>query len=216
MKVVRELQDWLYHPANLIILPVKALQESFEWEKDWQESLAKPLMETKKQSGVLLVILTVSMGIAVVLLAALSMRKKKEEIEILTALGERKFKICFQNIIEEMIPVLIALVIVSFIGNIFVDRLGRNMTEKNIAVTNEINQNETELLMWEYENLYLDTTANWQLSSAGNMSQIQGNMHVPGAGILLFAGAVQVFVIVIVALQAISMGRQAMRRDEYE
>lgn len=257
MKVVRELQDWLYHPANLIILPVKALQESFEWEKahdvtvylkahqdipvymkemnekmftggeynteytyewekDWQESLAKPLMETKKQSGVLLVILTVSMGIAVVLLAALSMRKKKEEIEILTALGERKFKICFQNIIEEMIPVLIALVIVSSIGNIFVDRLGRNMTEKNIAVTNEINQNETELLMWEYENLYLDTTANWQLSSAGNMSQIQGDMHVPGAGILLFAGAVQVFVIVIVALQAISMGRQAMRRDEYE
>ena len=161
-------------------------------------------------------ILTVSMGIAVVLLAALSMRKKKEEIEILTALGERKFKICLQNIIEEMIPVLIALVIVSFIGNIFVDRLGRNMTEKNIDVTNEINQNETELLMWEYENLYLDTTANWQLSSAGNMSQIQGNMHVPGAGTLLFAGAVQVFVIVIVALQAISMGRQAMRRDEYE
>ena len=69
-------------------------------------------------------------------------------------MGERKFKICLQNIIEEMIPVLIALVIVSFIGNIFVDRLGRNMTEKNIDVTNEINQNETELLMWEYENLY--------------------------------------------------------------
>ncbi len=257
VKVVRELQDWLYHPANLIILPVKALQESFEWEKaqdvtvylkdhqdipaymkemnekmftggeynteytyewekDWQESLAKPLLETKKQSGVLLVILIVSMGIAVVLLAALSMRKKKEEIEILTALGERKFKICLQNIIEEMIPVLIALVIVSFVGNVFVDRVGKNMTEENITVTNEINQNETELLMWEYENLYLDTTANWQLSSAGNMSQIQGDMRVPEAGVLVFAGVVQVFVIVIVALQAISMGRKAMRRDEYE
>ena len=90
------------------------------------------------------------------------------------------------------------------------------MTEENIAVTNEINQNETELLMWEYENLYLDTTANWQLSSAGNMSQIQGDMRVPEAGVLVFAGVVQVFVIVIVALQAISMGRKAMRRDEYE
>lgn len=256
-EVVQELQDWIYHPANLVILPVKALQESFEWEKaqeitvylkdhqdipaymkemnekmftggeynmeytyewekDWQESLAKPLQETKKQSGVLLAILAVSMGIAAALLAALSMRKKKMEIEILTALGEKKTRICLQNIIEEMIPVLMALMIVCAVGNIFVDRIGTIMVEKNVAVTNEINERKTELLIWEYENMYLDTTANREVSSAGNMSQIQGDMQVPKAGALIFAGVVMSLVVVVVSVQTRSMGRKAMRREGYE
>lgn len=256
-KIRQELQDWIYHPANLVILPVKALQEVFEWEKvqdvtvylkdhkdipayikemkekmftggeynteytyewekDWKETLAKPLLETRRRSGILLAVLTGSMGISVVLLAALSMRKKKEEIDILTALGEKKYRICLQNVIEELFPVVLALVIVSFVGNISVDRIGKAMTEKNIAVTNKINQKETELMVWEYEDLYLGTTLNRRVSAAGNIAQVRGDLQVPVTGIFIFAGTVLIFVIVIVILQTRSMGRKAMRRDGYE
>lgn len=195
---------------------MKALQEVFEWEKDWKETLAKPLLETRRRSGILLAVLTGSMGISVVLLAALSMRKKKEEIDILTALGEKKYRLCLQNVIEELFPVVLALVIVSFVGNISVDRIGKAMTEKNIAVTNKINQKETELMVWEYEDLYLGTTLNRRVSAAGNIAQVRGDLQVPVTGIFIFAGTVLIFVTVIVILQTRSMGRKAMRRDGYE
>lgn len=249
--------DWLYEPANLVFLPVKAQQEVFEWdraqeltvylknnkdipayikemnekmftggeydteytyewEKEWEETVARPLLETKRQSGILLIILVVAMGVSVVFIVALSMRKKKEEIEILTALGEKRRKICIQNIVEELLPVLLALILACLIGNGCVDRIGNFMSQKSIAVTNEINGKNTELLVWEYENPYLDTTLNLETSAAGNRAQIQGEMEIPVFGILGFAGTVASFITLVVILQTVQMEKRAMRRDVYE
>ncbi|MEW8995283.1 ABC transporter permease [Clostridium sp.] len=110
-----------------------------DYKLDANDSLYKQMMGPIENVGSFsktIVIIVAIAGIAILsLIIILSLKDRRYEIGVLMSMGESRFKIISQLLVEIMIVACIAFSISTFTGNVVAQKIGTNLLQNEINVT---------------------------------------------------------------------------------
>lgn len=110
-----------------------------DYKLDAKDSLYKQMMGPIENVGSFsktIVIIVAIAGIAILsLIIILSLKDRRYEIGVLMSMGESRFKIIGQLLVEIMIVACIAFSISTFTGNVVAQKIGTNLLQNEINVT---------------------------------------------------------------------------------
>ena len=157
--------------------------ESGEWSyqlirnKEWYEMVAKPVEKLNRLIGYMIVGFVTAGILLFGILTSLSVKGRKREIGILLSMGEHRKRILGQFVLENLVPVLIALVFAALCATptaeYFADRMISNQAEKVEQENEDLSGNiknalpTSEIAAYESTGVTVDTDLsiewNWKI-----------------------------------------------------
>ncbi|WP_251859450.1 ABC transporter permease [Clostridium sp. Marseille-Q2269] len=130
------------NPSNIESFKQYAKNNKIDLEKytlDANDLLYKqmvgPIENVGSFSKTLVTTVSIAGAMILVLIIALSLKDRKYEIGVLLSLGESKFKVIFQLVIEVLLVAFIAFGTSIFTGNLAANKIGHSLLSKEVKVT---------------------------------------------------------------------------------
>jgi putative ABC transport system permease protein len=86
-------------------------------DRGWYDLVAKPIEKVKELSFYIIASFVLSALIIIVLICILSVKKRKKEYGVLLSMGESKSRITIQMLIENLVPLIVAVALGIVMGN---------------------------------------------------------------------------------------------------
>ncbi|MDO5540426.1 MAG: ABC transporter permease [Eubacteriales bacterium] len=83
----------------------------YYWDEDWYAQISAPFEGISRVTGIMAVMIAAGIYVILLLVCAWILRGKRREMGIVFAMGEKKGRIAMQILIEELVPLILAVVI---------------------------------------------------------------------------------------------------------
>jgi|GEM_PF-3509036 len=131
------------------------LKYTYTWDEQWVSTVGKPAEEIRHMATATAVGLGVGIFVIILLIYALLLNGKKYEMGIYLSLGVSKTKLVIQTVLEELAPVLVALILAVLLGVIAAPGVSSIVMDKSASETNvAIEQQRDELIRYEGHGAY--------------------------------------------------------------
>ena len=165
-----EFAGW--DPQKVVDYYIKNHYYDLQIDREWYEMVALPIENVNRMNGILVEGIIIGATAIVILLNVLSLKGRKREIGVLLAMGEIKYKVIGQFLLEEFIPIFIAASIGLYIGTTsgvsFIKGFSDMVYNQKEEEVFDNNQQAIHSYMQEYENL---GDYGWNHHGAGDLNQ---------------------------------------------
>ena len=151
---IKDMQNQLGKIIDDITQPGGKVEFKYSWDENWNQIISAPYHDINNLSRLMLWILLIATLIIIILITSTELRGKRRELGIWIVCGEKKIKVFFQELIANMIPISVAIIIAISVSLFSMDQISKAIIGDSTTRMNEqIHIRRQEVAFWE--NVYI-------------------------------------------------------------